>query len=348
MNAGVAADVDWAARQRLNMPWGVEIARRLEDGVRTQRGLYVNDPKMSGALRYVGTESHTLGHDQLAPVSLFETHPETFGLADGKRDPQAQPCLTNADLVPVVVENVRRWLRTDPGASVISVSLGDFAKFCACGPCRTTIAGYGRSGCLLHFVNRVAAALEKDHPDLLVSTLAYHWFARAPPTKPVEVHRNVVVRYAPIYASSQQAYDEGAYNLDQRVHEHMLEWIRIAPRVWVWDDLDTYDATISAKRKHSNFEPLKLEKMVELDHLFDIAEREVADAPAVLERVRLVRLGLQYAIISHAPDDAPMRAKAIRDFFPVARRAGVRMLYSRKAGKSVRLDEFERILMGAQ
>ena len=438
-NAGLASDVDWSARQRLNLPWGVEVAKRLGDGVRTPLGLFVNDPKQAGCGRYVGG-SHTLGHDGLVPVSAFEQRPDYFALIDGKRDPHAQPCLTNPDFVPFVVAGARRWLDSDPGATVISISLGDFAKFCSCGPCKASMNAYGRSGYVLRFVNEVAAGLEQTHPDILVSTLAYHWFTRTPPTKHIDVHPNVVIRFAPIYASSHQAYDEGAYNLDQKVHAHLLEWIRIAPRVWVWayflaeadlhpfatfnclnrnfklfrdagvrgftlqadgahgvaggltelqayllakmmwnpdynvpkgieefcrgvygaaapriiryveqvNDVATYDATLSAKRKHSNFEPLKPEKMIELDRLLDAAERDVADDPDVLERVRFVRLGLQYAIISHASDDAPIRAKAIRSFFPVARRAGIRILHSKKAGKTVRLDALEKSLTGTE
>jgi hypothetical protein len=435
MNSGVACDVDWAARQRINFPWGVGIARRLGDGARIQWGLIANDPKMVGCGHYAVTESHTLGHDMLLPVSEFDENPDYFALVDGKRDAHAQPCLTNADVASVVVANARRWLESDPTATVISISLGDFARFCGCTRCKTTINEYGRSGYVLRFVNQVAAELEEHHPRVLVSTLAYHWFTRTPPTKPIDVHPNVVIRFAPIYASGQQAYDEGAYNLAQRVYEHLVEWVRIAPRVWVWsyflaesdlhpfatfnclsrnfkifrdvgvkgftlqadegyknmaggmtelqgyllaklmwnpdydvqagieefcrgcygaaaphvisyvrqiNDIKTYDATLSAKRKHSNFEPLKVDRMVELDALFDEAERAVAADAETLERVRFVRLGLQYAIISHAPQEASIRRKALRDFFPVARRAAIPTLHCKTTGKRERLSQFER------
>ena len=442
-NSGMVSDVDWAARQRINfIPHEVFTARRLVDGARIQWGLYSNDPKMVGSGHYAVTGSHTLGHNMLLPVSAFDEHPDYFALVDGNRNPDAQPCLTNPNVVYLVADNAQRWLRTDPTASVISISLGDFAKFCECHVCKDVINEYGRSGYVLRFVNQVAAELEKDHPHILVSTLAYHWFTRTPPTKHIDVHPNVVIRFAPIYASAHQAYDEGEYNLNQRVYEHLVEWVRLAPRVWVWsyfldqsdlhpfatfnalsrnfklfrdvgvqgfthqlegdypnmagglteleaylhvklmwnpdydvqagieefcaglygeaapqivsyihqiNDINTYDVKLTAKRKHSTFEPLKYDKMVELDRLFDEAEQVVTDDADILERVRFVRLGLQYAIISHAPDDAPIRNRALRDFFPVAHRAAIPRLYNKKTGQHEFLSDFKRnVLVSTQ
>jgi hypothetical protein len=89
--------------------------------------------------------------------------------------------------------------------------------------------------------------------------------------------------------------------------------------------------------------------MVELDRLFDEAEQVVADDADILERVRFVRLSLQYAIISHAPDDAPIRNRALRDFFPVAQRAAIPTLYNKKTRQQEFLSDFKRnVLVSTQ
>lgn len=432
---GSAGDVDWAARQRLNFG-RVQIGRQLQDGMRPQWGLYTNDPKMAGWQYYAAlTSSHTLGHNGLLPYSEFDRHPEYFGLVDGKRVQDAQPCLTNRGVLRVVAENAKNWLKADSTASVISISLGDFGNFCQCSRCKRVMQEYGRSGYVLRFVNRVAAELEEDYPNVRVSTLAYHWFTRKPPTKHIDVHKNVVIVFAPIYASGHHAYDEGEYNIAQGVYKDLVEWCRIAPQVWVWayflpesnlhpaanfnclsrnfklfrdvgvngftlqanaghmtmaggltelqgyllaklmwdpdydvqkgieefcagcygaaapqmisyirqvNDIDTYEVELSATQKHGSFDPLKYKKMVELDKLFDEAEQAVADDPAALERVKLVRLSLQYAIISHAPDGDPLRTKAIRDFFPVPEKTNIVTLHNKKAGQRDNLETFRK------
>ena len=68
--------------------------------------------------------------------------------------------------------------------------------------------------------------------------------------------------------------------------------------------------------------PIKKDKLREMDKLFDEAERAVADDPDSLQRVRLVRLAVQYAILRYADQSDPLHAKARRDALAVAKAAG--------------------------
>ena len=86
--------------------------------------------------------------------------------------------------------------------------------------------------------------------------------------------------------------------------------------------------------------PMRSDKLREMDLLFDEAERAVANDPGTLERVKMVRLSVQYAIIVYADKDDPIYAKALRDFPPVARRAGVPCVRDLKDRKEIGLDAF--------
>ena len=67
--------------------------------------------------------------------------------------------------------------------------------------------------------------------------------------------------------------------------------------------------------------PIKKAKLREMDELFDRAERAVAADPDILERVKMVRLSVQYAILLYADKDDPVREKAFLDFFPLLKKA---------------------------
>ena len=263
------------------------------------------------------------------------------------------------------------------------------------------------------------------------------------------MHRNVVIRYAPIVACYHHAFDEGSYNISQNMYGDLQDWIRIAPRVWVWyyalprtklhpypnlkclsrnfnrmrdagvkgffiqaevgqmlmaggmtelqaylfakliwnpdynvhkgiqefstacygpaapqiisfirivNDADTYTGT-PADYKHMTKFPglhlacsaqltLKKEKLRLMDALFDKAERAVADQPEALRRVRLMRLPLQYAIMLYTDQSAPIRDKAIRAFFPLARQADVQTLRNPKNDRQEDLDTFRKNFLG--
>ena len=70
--------------------------------------------------------------------------------------------------------------------------------------------------------------------------------------------------------------------------------------------------------------PIKKDKLKEMDKLFDEAEQAVAGDPESLQRVKLVRLAVQYAILRYADKDDPLRAKARRHALVVAKEARVK------------------------
>ncbi|MGB9606276.1 MAG: DUF4838 domain-containing protein, partial [Bryobacteraceae bacterium] len=86
------------------------------------------------------------------------------------------------------------------------------------------------SGPLLHFVNALAAEVEKHYPDKLIDTLAY-WYTEEPPAR-VRPRRNVRVRLCPIRACEAHPYetcDRNAYFM-----KRLQAWSRITNQLYIW------------------------------------------------------------------------------------------------------------------
>jgi hypothetical protein len=446
-----ASHIDWAARQRLNTLF-LEVAVWTPGNLKT----FIDHPKLAGSIYYAGSPHHTLGHNGLLPYDEFDAHPDYFALVNGRRFREGQPCMTHPDLLPLVVRNAKKWIEDRPGARILSISQrdGDFVHHgCHCTRCNDLYAKQTLTEVNVNFVNRVAAELVKDHPDVLVDTLAYHW-TRKPP-KNLKMHENTVVRYCLGGATCYfHGIDQCELNAERGMFEDLREWIRISPRVWVWyyvhggDELHPisvfnsishnfkrmrdagvkgffiqtawgkilknaerrdrgglldlqaylfakviwdpdYDVqkgieefcrdcygeaapqileyikmvneetayvgvppyTKSAveeypsafKRFHAAggwMMPMRPEKLWQIDALFDEAEGAVAEDPGALERVKFVRLSVQYAILVYSDPSGPTYAKALRDFPPVAKRAGIHHVRRIKDRAEVVLDAF--------
>lgn len=210
---------EWVARSRLN-------------GFTDMGSIYGSHPLLVNNWHWAGQQVHTLGHGGLFPFALFQSHPEYFALIDGKRERKGQPCLTNPAVVKLVAANARNWHRGDPSARLISVSQGDFGRWCQCDRCREAYRELGTTGYLTRFVAQVADEVKEEFPDALVTTLAYQW-TEAPP-KDVHLPDNMLVRYAPISSCWYHSLAACPYNIQAKKLANMEEWTRIASRVWVW------------------------------------------------------------------------------------------------------------------
>ena len=120
---------------------------------------------------------HTF-NELIAPEQYGTAHPEYYSLINGSRQPGTQLCLSNREVLEVLVTNLREKMAAKPAATYWSVSQNDNDQYCRCEPCTQLNAKYGGvpSGSILYFVNDVA----KRFPDKVISTLAY-WYSRTPP-----------------------------------------------------------------------------------------------------------------------------------------------------------------------
>jgi len=188
-------------------------------------------PEFGGKMKILGW-CHTFFRI-LPPEAHFADHPDWYSEIDGKRSAdRTQLCLTNEAMRREFVARVLEQLRAEADPRIISVSQNDWHGRCQCPACRAVEEREGSpSGPLIHFVNAVAEEVEKEFPQVLVETLAYHYTRQAP--KHVRPRRNVLVRLCSIECSFAQPLGTGPQN--EKFRHDMDEWSAIAPQLYVWN-----------------------------------------------------------------------------------------------------------------
>lgn len=213
-------DPDWAARNRVN-------------------GQFMNlDADRGGKITYEGFV-HTF-ESLVPPEQYFDAHPEYFSLVDGERlRHRSQLCATNPDVARVVTEELRRRLRENPEAGVVSVSQNDWHNYCQCGPCTTLADAEGTQAApILFLVNAVARNLRDEFPDVLVDTLAYQ-YSRKPP-RTMRPESNVIVRLCSIECCFNHPFNTCASLRNKEFVADLKGWAKVCDRVWVWDYVTSF------------------------------------------------------------------------------------------------------------
>ena len=208
-----ALDKDWAARNRTN-------------------GNFQHLDESTGGRISYAIFVHSF-NSLVPPEKYFKDHPEYFSLIEGRRrSERSQLCLTNREVLNLVVEQVRRRLDEHPEARIISVSQNDWYGWCECDACRRVEADEGgaHSGPLLRFVNSVAAEIAKTHPDKLIDTLAYQ-YTEEPPAN-VRPRPNVRIRLCPIRACEAHPYEKCERNAF--FMRTLGAWSKITNQLYIW------------------------------------------------------------------------------------------------------------------
>ena len=155
----VTAHPDFAARLRMN---GFSHAKG--DAAKYGGDSY----RFGGGLSSCHTFNTLLPSEQ-----YFDAHPEYFSMVGGRRlKEHTQLCLTNPDVLAIVVSNVLERIRADPGAKFYGVSQNDWFNGCECPRCAAVDAEEeSRAGTMVRFVNAVAEAVEREFPGVLIETV---------------------------------------------------------------------------------------------------------------------------------------------------------------------------------
>ena len=166
--------------------------------------------------------------DTLVPEKKYgETHPEYYSLIDGKRRPGTQLCLSNPDVLKVLIDNLRIKMGENPKAKYWSVSQDDNDRYCRCSNCTALNTQYGGvpSGSIIHFVNQVAKAF----PNKIISTLAY-WYSRKAP-KDIVIEPNVNIMLCNIESSREAP----VFVTDKSFSNDLKNWGALAKDILIWD-----------------------------------------------------------------------------------------------------------------
>jgi len=169
---------------------------------------------------------HTF-NELVSPDEYGNSHPEYFSLIHGTRLPGTQLCLSNPEVLLVLIAHLKKKMAEKPEAHYWSVSQNDNDQYCRCGPCTELNQKYGGvpSGSILYFVNEVAKAC----PQKIISTLAY-WYSRTPPRN-IQAQPNVNIMLCNIESKRQGP----VYETDPAFSRELITWSGISSNILIWD-----------------------------------------------------------------------------------------------------------------
>lgn len=160
----------------------------------------------------------------LPAKNFFKTHPEYYALRNGKRQ-HTQLCLTNKEVLRLVIDSVAANFSRYPEATVLSVSQDDNTLHCQCEDCRAIDEEEGSaSGTMIRFVNAVAA----NFPDKTLSTLAYQYTRKPSKTKPAD---NVLITLCSIECDRSAPIEEKCTDFAQ----DLIGWKELTEHIRIWD-----------------------------------------------------------------------------------------------------------------
>lgn len=216
-----AFDPDWSVKNMVN-----SCDSRILDG------------KYGGGIKYA-LFVHTFNH-LVPPDKYFTEHPEYYALTDGERK-TTQLCLSNPDVLNIVIDRVKEILRKRPGCQIISVSQNDCIGYCECDACREADErAESHMGTLLPFINAIADAIKDEFPHVAVDTLAYQ-YTRKPP-KGIVPRDNVIIRLCSIECCFSHTLEDcpesptrWGESIKSSFVRDLLAWKEICNRLYVWN-----------------------------------------------------------------------------------------------------------------
>jgi hypothetical protein len=187
------AIADWIAKNRLNWDHPCPNAFGEPTAWYERRERVAPELKKRGLRLIIG--GHTI--HTWVPTNNFATHPEWFALTGGQRQKPAL-CLANADMIAELIKNMQKFLDRCPEVDVIDLWHSDDAMSCYCSKCTRGLVPDSVQGkkpesvpvdavtsayviTYVEFVNRVADAIAKSHPKVMIGPLIYGQTDRAMP-----------------------------------------------------------------------------------------------------------------------------------------------------------------------
>jgi hypothetical protein len=213
---------------------------------------------LGGAIVPIGFV-HT-SYQFLPPAKYFKDHPEWYSEVKGQRvasgdksthigEGRGQLCWSNEEMLQELTKVVLETIRKTPQFGMIDLSQNDWDDHCECAKCKALDdAGGAPSASLIHGVNRVAEAVDKELPGFLVKTLAYQHTRKAPTG--IRPRDNVLIQYAVIERGASQPIDS---DQNRALMEDLKAWSVVAPKLFIWDYVSNLAGPLAPHPKHHLF-----------------------------------------------------------------------------------------------
>ena len=240
---------DWIAKNRLNWMHPCPNAHGEPTAWYERRDRVLPELRKRGLRLLIG--GHTM-HTWI-PETHFASHPEWFALDGGARKPPTL-CVTNAEMTAELIKNMQRFLDRCPETDVIDLWHQDTEAFCHCAQCTRGVlaettakdkqpppvpADAVQSAYVIsyiEFVNRVAAALARSHPKVMVGPLIYGQTDRAMPDGAPALADNVLLGLAHIGRDSYRPLiGEPKSAVNMRFLGNDLTWIAKAKYSYIYE-----------------------------------------------------------------------------------------------------------------
>ncbi|NOZ20780.1 MAG: DUF4838 domain-containing protein, partial [Planctomycetes bacterium] len=177
--------------------------------------------------------------DWLKRKNYFETNPEFFSMSrTGQRVKNRQLCFSNPELRKELTRNILKHISLTGENCIITLDAADTPdRFCYCPGCEALEKKYGGPGGPMYdYLIELCHLLKKEHPGIMVKTLAYRRSqTQKPPVLPAgeRLPENLIISFAPI----EDSYFADWTHPDPRIQEtysDLVAWSKITTHLWAW------------------------------------------------------------------------------------------------------------------
>lgn len=170
---------------------------------------------------------HTFRH-LISPEKYYQEHPEYFSLVNGRRLQDAQLCLSNPEVIDLLIQNLGVEMKKKPNKNIWSVSQNDAYNYCECKNCQKLYDHYeAYSGAYIEMSNKIAQA----YPDKQISTLAYQYTREAP--KNIKPLPNVNIMFCSIECNRSMPLVDDPRS--KSFVKDMKDWSDLTSNIFMWD-----------------------------------------------------------------------------------------------------------------
>lgn len=174
--------------------------------------------KKRGILIEVGGHGY---ENFLSPERYFNTHPEWFGLINGKRSSEDRTvfCTSNKDAVEQFLNNIVIYLDKHPEIDIFDLWPPDAERWCECNSCKkigTTTLRHAR------LVNKVIERLKKESIEVQVQFLAYSRYTVPPDSK---IDKNSQLDFCPIRRDFHKPIFDRSSEINSFYLKSLRKWV---------------------------------------------------------------------------------------------------------------------------